>query len=170
AALAPDLTELGLVSPNGHLRVSEPPRPLPERHRIAGWPLAAWLGSLYVFAVTVHLALGLRVVSPWIMVDELVYSDMARSFAGTGHFLIRGAHANYGLVYPLLLSPAYALFGSVTDAYLWERVVNALAMCTVVFPTYLLARRVVRSGAALAAAALAVAIPSMIYVGTLMTE
>ena len=47
---------------------------------------------------------------------------------------------------------------------------NALAMCSVVFPTYLLARRVVRPGFALAAAALAVAIPSTIYIGTLMTE
>src|SRR5207237_159827 len=89
----------------------------------------------YVVAVAVQLAFGLRVVSPWIMVDELVYSDMARSFADTGHFLIRGAHADYGLVYPLLLSPAYALFGSVTDAYLWERVVNALAMCALAFLT-----------------------------------
>jgi glycosyltransferase involved in cell wall biosynthesis/4-amino-4-deoxy-L-arabinose transferase-like glycosyltransferase len=165
AELAPELARLGLVSPNGHVPVSD------TRTGLLGiWPMWLWLASLYVVAVAVQLALGLRVVSPWIMVDELVYSDMARSFADTGHFLIRGAHANYGFVYPLLLSPAYALFGSVTDAYLWERVVNALAMCSVVFPTYLLARRVVRPGAALAAAALAVAIPSMIYVGTLMTE
>ena len=130
----------------------------------------AWLGALYVVAVTIQLALGLRVVSPWIMVDELVYSDMARSFANTGHFLIRGAHANYGPVYSLLLSPAYALFGSISDVYEWARLFNALAMCSVVFPAYLLARRVVRPGFALAAAALAVAIPSTIYIGTLMTE
>jgi len=130
----------------------------------------AWLGSLYVVAVAVQLGLGLRVVSPWIMVDELVYSDMARSFANTGHFLIRGAHANYGPVYSLLLSPAYALFGSINDVYEWAHLLNALAMCSVVFPAYLLARRVVREGFALAAAALAIAIPSTIYIGTLMTE
>jgi hypothetical protein len=128
------------------------------------------LGLLYALAVTIQLAIGLRVVSPWIMVDELVYSDMARSFASTGHFLIRGVHANYGFVYPLLLSPAYKLFGSTIDVYRWARVIDALAMCSVVFPTYLLARRVVRPGYALAAAALAVAVPSTIYVGTLMTE
>ena len=57
-----------------------------------------------------------------------------------------------------------------TDVYQWARVLNALVMCSVVFPAYLLARRVVRPGFALAAAALAVAIPSMVYVGTLMTE
>jgi glycosyltransferase involved in cell wall biosynthesis/4-amino-4-deoxy-L-arabinose transferase-like glycosyltransferase len=165
AALAPELARLGLVSPNGHAPVTVTGTGL-----LGIWPMWLWLTSLYVVAVAVQLALGLRVVSPWIMVDELVYSDMARSFADTGHFLIRGAHADYGFVYPLLLSPAYALFGSVTDVYEWARVFNALAMCSVVLPTYLLARRVVRPGAALAAAAFAVAVPPMIYVGTLMTE
>src|SRR6185437_14096561 len=109
------------------------------------------LGSLYALTVVLQLALGLRVTSPWIMVDELVYSDMARSFASTGHFLIRGVHGNYGFVYPLLLSPAYKLLGPMTDVYQWSRVINALVMSTAVVPAYLLARRVVRPGAALAA-------------------
>ena len=129
-----------------------------------------WVAGLYAVSVVVQLTLGLRVVSPWIMVDELVYSDMARSFAAHGHFLIRGVHGSYGFVYPLLLSPAYALFGSMHDVYQWARVVDALVMSSAVVPAYLLARRVVRPPAALAAAALAVAIPSMVYVGTLMTE
>jgi glycosyltransferase involved in cell wall biosynthesis len=165
ARIAPELAALGLAGSNGHVPVSDT-RTGPLRTL----PLWAWLGGVYAVAVTVQLALGLRVVSPWIMVDELVYSDMARSFASTGHFLIRGVHANYGFVYPLLLSPAYKLFGSTIDVYQWARALNALAMCSVVFPTYLLARRVVRPGFALAAAALAVAIPSTIYIGTLMTE
>jgi hypothetical protein len=95
---------------------------------------------------------------------------MARSFAATGHFLISGVSSNYGFVYPLLLSIPYKLFGPMHDVYRWARVVNALSMCSVVFPTYLLARRVVRPGYALVAAALAVAAPSTIYIGTLMTE
>ena len=164
ARIAPELAALGLVTRNGRVVQRRGLAPL----RVAR-PLT-WLGGLYALAVVVQLALGLRVVSPWIMVDELVYSDMARSFADTGHFLIRGVHANYGFVYPLLLSPAYKLFGSMIDVYLWARVINALAMCSVVFPTYLLARRVVRPGFALGAAALAVALPSTIYIGTLMTE
>jgi glycosyltransferase involved in cell wall biosynthesis len=165
ARLGPELAALGLASPNGHVPVSDT-RPGPLRSR----PAWAWLAGLYVVAVAVQLALGLRVVSPWIMVDELVYSDMARSFADTGHSLIRGVHANYGFVYPLLLSPAYKLFGSTIDAYQWARVLNALAMCSVVFPTYLLARRVVRPGFALTSAAFSIAIPSTIFIGTLMTE
>jgi glycosyltransferase involved in cell wall biosynthesis len=164
--LAPRLSELGLLSHNG--QVLEPVRGEPRLLRAL--PLWAWLALLYAASVIVQLALATRVVSPWIMVDELVYSDMARSFADTGHFLLRGVHANYGFVYPLLLSPAYRIFGSTADAYLWARALNAIAMCSVVFPTYLLARRVVRPGYALAAAALAVSVPPVIYVGTLMTE
>jgi glycosyltransferase involved in cell wall biosynthesis len=164
-SLAPELAALGLASPNGHIPVSDT-RTGPLRTG----PIWAWLVGLYAVAVAVQLALGLRVVSPWIMVDELVYSDMARSFADAGHFLIRGVHANYGFVYPLLLSPAYKLTSSTADAYQWARLINALLMCSVVFPTYLLARRVVKPGFAFAAAALAVAVPPVIYVGTLMTE
>lgn len=163
--LAPQLAELGLLGSNGHVPVSDT-RTGPLR----AVPMWAWLSSLYAAAVAVQLALALRVVSPWIMVDELIYSDMARSFADSARFLLRGVHANYGFVYPLLLSPAYALFGSMTHVYDWARVVNVLAVCSVVFPTYLLARRVVRPGYALAVAALSIAIPSTIYAGTLMTE
>jgi glycosyltransferase involved in cell wall biosynthesis/4-amino-4-deoxy-L-arabinose transferase-like glycosyltransferase len=163
--LALELSALGMVSRNGHVSEPEP------RFRVLRLlPMWVWLSSLYAVAVVIVLALAQRVVSPWIMVDELVYSDMARSFADTGHFLIRGVHANYGFVYPLLLSPAYALFTHTQDVYRAVHVLNAAAMCSVVFPTYLLARRVVRPGAAFVAATLAVAVPPLVYAGTFMTE
>jgi glycosyltransferase involved in cell wall biosynthesis len=168
--LAPALQESALVSPDGRGLKSQVLRPGRGTWVVGLWPVWAWLGALYAVAVTVQLSLGLRVSSPWIMVDELVYSDMARSFASTGHFLVRGAHGNYGFVYPLLVSPVYALAGPVAHVYQWARVVDALAMCSAVFPAYLLARRVVRVPASLAVAALAVGLPSLAYVGTLMTE
>jgi glycosyltransferase involved in cell wall biosynthesis len=168
--LAPELQQAALVSPDGRAPAGQVRGSDPGSGPFRSWPMWLWLGGLYAASVAVQLALGLRVVSPWIMVDELVYSDMARSFAAHGHFLIRGVHGSYGFVYPLLLSPAYALFGSMHDVYQWARVVDALLMSSAVFPAYLLARRVVRPPVALAAAALAVAIPSMVYVGTLMTE
>jgi glycosyltransferase involved in cell wall biosynthesis len=175
APLAPELERAGLVASNGHGAPGHVPVPgtgtWPRWARLLGaWPAWLWLGALYAVSVAVQLALGLRVVSPWIMVDELVYSDMARSFAATGHFLIRGVHGAYGPVYPLLLSPAYAAFGPVADAYPWLRVIDALLMSSAAFPAYLLARRVVKTPAAVAAAALSLAVPSMAYVGTLMTE
>ena len=168
--LAPELAAAALVSRDGRVPVGGLPQPGRGARLLRAWPVWLWLSSLYAVSVAVQLALGLRVISPWIMVDELVYSDMARSFASTGHFLIRGAHANYGFVYPLLISPAYALFSPMSEVYRWVRVIDALAMCSVVLPAYLLARRVLKLPSALAVAALAVAVPSMAYVGTVMTE
>ncbi|MBX5474689.1 MAG: glycosyltransferase family 39 protein [Thermoleophilia bacterium] len=168
--LAPALAEAAIVSPDGRVSSGHVPRPGRGTWPLGRWPVWAWLGGLYAVAVAVLLALGLRVSAPWIMVDELVYSDMARSFAATGHFLIRGAHAGYGPLYPLLLSPVYAAIGPVVDVYGWLRVVNALLAASAVFPAYLLARRVVKQPAALGAAVLTVAVPSLAYVGTVMTE
>ncbi|HET8528157.1 MAG TPA: glycosyltransferase [Gaiellaceae bacterium] len=163
-ALAPDLAELGIARGG---RAAQPARrawPLPA------WPMWLWVGALYAVAVAVLLTLALRVKSPWIMVDELVYSDTARSVADGAGFTIHGVSAGYGYVYPALLAIPYAAVDRVADVYQLARVLNALLMCSVVLPTYLLARRVVRPPAALAVAALAVALPPMVYVASLMTE
>jgi glycosyltransferase involved in cell wall biosynthesis len=162
SSLASDLRELGLSSHD-----APPPR---SSSRLPDVPLWLWLGALYAVAVTVLLTLALRVKSPWIMVDELVYSDTARSLADGAGYTIRGSSAGYGYVYPTLLAIPYALFERITDAYAFARVVNALVMASVVFPVFLVARRVVRAPAALGAAALAVALPPAVYVASLMTE
>jgi hypothetical protein len=162
--IAPDLRELGLAS------AATVPVSVTGSRRLPPLPMWLWLGALYAVAVAVILTLALRIKSPWIMVDELIYSDTARSIADGAGFSVRGAPAQHGYVYPLLLSIAYFAADRVTDAYAIARVLNALVMCSVVFPVYLLARRVVRPGAAFAAAALAVAAPPLVYAGTLMTE
>jgi hypothetical protein len=110
-------------------------------------------------------------VAPWIMVDELVYSELAKSFAETGRFLWRGEPINaYGPVYPLLVSPAYAIHDAVPAAYAAMKAMNALLMTLAAVPAYAIARRVVSAPLALVAALLAVSVPSMLYTGTLMTE
>ena len=109
--------------------------------------------------------------APWIMVDELVYSELAKSVAATGHFLIRDqASGSYGFVYPLVIAPAWRLFGAVPDAYAAAKAINSVAMSLAAVPAYFLARRVLSQWLSLAAALLAVAVPSMVYTGTLMTE
>jgi glycosyltransferase involved in cell wall biosynthesis len=165
APIGEELVRSSAISRDGSVRVAAT-----RSSFLRTVPIWAWLGAMYAAAVSIQLALALRVTSPWIMVDELVYSDMARSFAQSGHFLIRGVHANYGFVYPLLLSPVYSAIGPMTDVYRWSQVVNALVICSAVVPAYLLARRVLRPSTALVAAAIAVAIPSTVYAGTLMTE
>ena len=105
------------------------------------------------------------------MVDELIYSELARSVAAGEGFQVRDVPAaGFSLVYPLLISPAYALFDALPDAYAAVKTLNALFMSLAAVPAYLLARRVLAPGLSLAAAVLAVAVPSFAYTGTVMTE
>jgi dolichyl-phosphate-mannose-protein mannosyltransferase len=134
-------------------------------------PAWAWLMGLVAVSTGIRYGLGRRMAAPWIMVDELIYSELAKSFAASGELLVRDeATAAYGLVYPVLISPAWALFSAVPDAYAAAKAINALLMSLTAVPVYFLARRVVGHWLALLAAVLSVAVPSMVYTGTLMTE
>ncbi|HEU0305164.1 MAG TPA: glycosyltransferase family 39 protein [Gaiellaceae bacterium] len=136
--------------------------------RVPAW---AWLAGIVIVSTSLRYALGRGTPAPWIMVDELIYSELAKSFADTGRFLVRGeATAAYGVVYPALIAPAWALFESVPQAYAAAKAINALVMSLAAVPAYFLARRVLSAPFALAAAAFAVAVPSMVYTATLMTE
>ena len=147
------------------------PAPAPQPSALAGLPVWFWLAALVVASTLLRWALARRVVAPWIMVDELVYSELAKSFAATGHFLIRGQHHGaYGFVYPAVIAPAWRLFSSAPDAYAAAKVIGSFVMSLTVLPAYFLARRVLRPLPSLLAAVLAVAVPSMLYTGTLMTE
>jgi hypothetical protein len=134
-------------------------------------PAWAWVAGLVVVSTLVRIAFGRRMAAPWIMVDELVYSELAKSLAETGRFAWRGEPISaYGPVYPLLLSPAYAIHEAVPAAYAAMKAMNALLMTLAVVPAYALARRVASVPLALLTALLAVSVPSMLYTGTLMTE
>jgi len=139
--------------------------------RIRALPTSLWLGSIVVGSALMRYALTRRVVAPWIMVDELIYSELAKSFAESGRFLVRGEpNFGVGLVYPALISPAWRLFGAVPDVYDAAKAINSVLMSLAALPAYALARRVVPRPLALLAALLAVAVPSLVYTGTLMTE
>ena len=141
------------------------------RARALAVPTWLWLSSIVAASVLVRALLAHRIVAPWIMVDEIVYSELAKSFAANGHFLVRGVPSHgYGLVYPILLAPAWRLFTAVPDAYAAAKVINSVVMSLAAVPAYYLARRLLSSRLSLVAAALSVAVPSMLYTGTLMTE
>ena len=164
--LAGRLDEVGLAR-NGRPE----PVPPPLRSRLARVPPWVWLVALVVVSAVFRYGLSRRVVAPWIMVDELIYSELAKSFAATGHFLIRDVdHGAYGAVYPLLIAPAWRAFGSVPDAYAAAKAIGSVLMSLTAIPAYFLARRVLTPLWSLLAALLAVAVPSMMYTGTLMTE
>jgi hypothetical protein len=135
---------------------------------LPGW---AWVGALVLVSTLIRIALSRRAVAPWIMPDEIVYSDLARSFAATGEFARRGhATSAYGVVYPLLISPAYLVFDSVPRAYAAVKGINAGLMSLAAVPVYVMARRVVSVRGALIAAALTLTLPAMGYTATIMTE
>ena len=135
--------------------------------RVPAW---AWLTAIVLGSFVVRAWLARGMAGPFILVDELFYSELGRSLADSGDLAIRGARtAGYGLVYPLLIAPAY-LVGSLVDAYTLVKVANALVMSLAAIPAYLLARRVVGTGLSVLAALAAVAVPSMAYTGSVMTE
>ena len=132
------------------------------------WP---WLVAIVALSTGIRIALGRHVIAPWIMVDELIYSELAKSFAAGGHFQIRGVSSNgYGFVYPALIAPAWRLFGPMPMVYGAAKAINAFVMSLAAIPGYYLARRLLSPGLSLCAAVLTVIVPSMLYTSTLMTE
>ncbi len=141
------------------------------RARALGVPAWLWVGAVVACSAGVRIALGRQIAAPWIMVDELVYSELAKSFAAGGHFEIRGVPSTgYGFVYPALIAPAWRFFGAMPTVYAAAKAINAVVMSLAAVPAYLLARRLLTPGLAIVAAVLTVLVPSMLYTGTLMTE
>ena len=139
--------------------------------RLRAVPAWATLSGIVVLSFAIRAWLARGMLGPFIMVDELFYSEMAKSFASDLSLTIRGIPApGYGAVYPILISPAYALFDRIPDVYATLKTINSLVMSLAAVPAYLIARRVVGKWLALFAALLAVAVPSMVYTATVMTE
>ena len=134
-------------------------------------PAWAWLTTIVAVSAAARLFFALRIDAPWIVVDELIYSELARGIAAGDGFSIRGvATHGYGLVYPLVIAPAYLLFDSLPQAYAAVKTINAVVVSLAAVPAYFLARRVLPVGLSLFAGLLAVALPSLLYAGEVMTE
>jgi hypothetical protein len=141
------------------------------RSRAFSIPAWVWLTGIVVVSVAVRVILARRMVAPWIMIDEIVYSELAKNVAAHGEFLVRGVPSHgYGFVYPVLIAPAWALFTSIPSAYTAAKAINAVAMSLAAVPAYFLARRILTERLALIAAALTVVVPWMLYTGEIMTE
>ena len=139
--------------------------------RLAALPASVWLSALVVASVGARFLLALWIPAPWIFVDELKYSELAKSFGSTGHFAIReAAGRGVGPLYPIAIAPAYAIFDNLPHAYVLVKAINSVLMALAAVPTYLLARRLLAKPWSLVAAALALAVPSMVYTGMVMTE
>jgi hypothetical protein len=138
----------------------------------AAVPAWLWLGAIILASAGIRLALAKPHPAPWVFPDELIYANLAESFARTGSFALRESPGlqGYGPGYPLLIAPAYFVFDNLAHAFAAAKAINAFVMSLAAIPVYLIARRLVSSWLALAAATLAVAIPSFLYTGTILTE
>jgi hypothetical protein len=136
----------------------------------AGRRRELWLvGGVWLAVAALIVLRQLGRHTPTVFLDELVYGRLAQNLAGGEGFSYQGTPSSFHTVYPYLIAPAWLLFKG-TTAYHVALGINGVVMSTALFPAYGLARRVAPIGLALAAAAGAVLIPSMVWAGMLMTE
>ena len=146
-----------------------PPRSAPvERAGLSVWPL---LAALVALNAVLRTALGWLRETPIYLGDEYLYAALGRSIAETGRPLVRGADADFpALLQPIVTAPAW-LVDDVGTSYHLVQVMGALAMSLAALPAYWIARRVGLSKATgLGVAALALALPDLVYAGWMIAE
>jgi Dolichyl-phosphate-mannose-protein mannosyltransferase len=135
--------------------------------RVPSW---AVLTTMVGVSTLVRAWAGLRVPSPWIAADEMIYAELGRSLWETGRLDVLGADVPfYSLAHPALIGLPLALFDTATG-YDVARVLQALVMSLTAVPVFLWGRTLMSERWALVAAVLTLAIPGLAYSGLLMTE
>jgi hypothetical protein len=132
-----------------------------------------WIAiGLYVVFAAVRIGFSLFLKTVDVMPDELRYLDLARSLFTDGSLTIRGDDATFQkILYPLALFPAM-FFHDTVDQVRAIGVLNSLYVCSAVFPTYLLGKRIFgkRLLPNLVAMLLVLLMPDMCYSMTFMSE
>jgi hypothetical protein len=152
-------------------RLPAPPRlhvvPPPERASRV-WLVA--LGGVFLAAALYHWLQSLGHRTPAVFTDELLFSELSRSFASGGGFVVRGEHLFFPAFLPSLLQAPAWLAASTPLAYALAKAINTLLMCSAALPAYWLAQRMLRPAHALAVAVATVAGAGMLYHGYLTSE
>jgi hypothetical protein len=139
--------------------------------RLAGAESTLTLAAIVAISTAVRLWLSAGMPSPWVLPDELVYSDLSRSIAEGARPAVRGVPVfGWGEVYPTVIAPVWALVSDRHVAYHVALAVNAFVMSLAAVPAYFLGRLFVSRRSSLLVAAFAVAVPSLSYTGALLTE
>ena len=88
---------------------------VPPPERVSRLWLAA-LGAVCAVAAIYHLVQSLGHVTPSVFTDELLFSELARSFAAGDGFLVRGEHVFFPAFLPALVQAPAWLAGSTPAA------------------------------------------------------
>ena len=137
--------------------------------RALAWKLA--LGGLVVVSIVARTWAAWLRATPNYFPDEGIYASLSRSIAH-GHLpAVRGHVAHFpALLQPILTAPAW-WFGSLETGYRVTQVIQSVAISTAALAVWWAARRLgVGRGYALAAAALALAVPDVGYSGWVLSE
>lgn len=154
-------------------RVSEPLAPTGPRSfasiraHARVWPLAAI--AVVLLAILLRIVLSRRMPAPWIMSDEITYSELAKSFADSHRMLYHGHPRVFQTIYPVFVSPAW-LVDPIPTAYGIAKALNAILMSLAAIPFWFWARRLMPSGHALVALVLFLLLPAFVYTNEIMTE
>ena len=129
------------------------------------------LAGLIGLSFAVRLAVGWLRATPNYFPDEYLYAELGRSLLETGRPAIRGVDVAFpALLQPLLTAPTW-LAGDVLVSFRLTQALGALAMSLVAIPVFLLGRRLgVGRPLALAAAALSLAVPDLLFASWVMAE
>jgi len=136
-------------------------------------PVWVWIALIITGSTFLRIMSGRQTAAPWIFPDELIYSELGKSFAATGHFAVRGepfSILSFGPLYPVVLSPIYWLAAGAPQAYEVIKALNAVMISMAAIPAYFIARRLAGRRSAVIVAGLSVALPSVIYTTKVMTE
>ena len=134
----------------------------------------AWALMLFGAAFLVHVFLNMAVnEAPKVVIDEGLYTNIARSLAWDGELAFRGQPINYPyLLYSFLLVPVYWLnrfLGG--DVFRYVQVFNTLLVTSSVIPAYLFARDFTKNPRnAFVTAVIVSLMPDMLMGGYTMTE
>ncbi len=129
-----------------------------------------WLILLYCLSVIIKIFLSFFVKSPYIYLDELIYSKMAESFFETGKFLYRGMPTNqYPPLYPIVLSTAF-IFKDMAATYAVMKIINAFLSSLIIIPVWLLSRNFLNEKESITLAIFSLIFPFFIYSNVIMSE
>ena len=140
-------------------------RPALTDRVLAAVPLA----STYIWLCIVYCVEAWKHSTPWLFTDELELTQLSRSIADTGHPARRGQPYSFHSLYVVLTAPVW-LIHNVATAYAGIKYLDVFVMTSVIFPTYFLARMIVRKPWALFAGAGAAMIPSLAYSSWIVEE
>jgi hypothetical protein len=139
-------------------------RTLTDRY-LAAFPIA----TVYVWLLVLYGWQARRHPTPWVFLDEIKFTRIARGVAHHLHPVVMGQSTGLGSIATLLMAPAW-LVGSVGTGYALAKWIGVACMAATLFPTYALARMVVGRWPALLAATGAVLAPSLAYTLFLVEE